>query len=244
MNRRLHIIACPSLRSDLLQLAAEVESQIAFRHLENGLHERPAHEMRQALQTAIDQTTDCDAVVVAYGLCSRSVVGVTARDIPVVVPRAHDCIGLMLGSTQRYLGEIASNPGTYFQSAGWLQAVRGGAQPRFTFGPNSNVTREKLAEQYGEEAADYLMEQFKGFTQHYERLAYIATPVADGPKWEAEARAIAAEQKWAFERLDADTGWMRRLLEGDWQESEFLVLEPGQTVVLTADERLIAAASQ
>lgn len=241
MSRRLHVIACPSLQPDLLLLAAEVESQIIFGHLENGLHERPAGELRHALQTAIDQTTDCDAVVVAYGLCSRGVVGVTARDVPVVIPRAHDCIGLMMGSTRRYLRQIEKYPGTYFQSAGWLKAVRGGSQPRFTFGPNSNVTREKLVAQYGEEAADYLIEQFAGFTKHYKRLAYIATPVADAQQWEAEARAIAAEQKWTFERLDGNTGWMRRLLDGDWREKEFLVLERGQSVVLTADERLIAA---
>jgi hypothetical protein len=243
MTRRLNVIACPSLQPDLQMLAAEVASRVAFHHLETGLHERPAHDLHVALQTAIDQTTECDAVAVAYGLCSRSVVGIKARDIPVVIPRAHDCIGLMLGSTKRYLGQTRKHPGTYFQSAGWLRAVHGGPQPQFTFGPNSNVTREKLVEKYGEEAADYLLIQFDALTRHYKRLAYIATPADDTHKWEAEARSLAAERNWSFARIEGDTGWMRRLLEGDWQESEFLVIHPGECVVLTSDERLIAAGS-
>lgn len=240
---RISVIACPSLQPDLQILAAKLKNQIGFHHLESGLHERPPHELNKALQTAIDQTTDYDAVAVAYGLCSRSIADLQARDIPVVIPRAHDCIGLMLGSAKRYLGQTRKNPGTYFQSAGWLKAVHGGPQPQFTFGPNSNVTREKLVEKYGEEAADFLLEEFANFTRHYDRLAYISTPADEGGKWEAEARGLAAERKWNFARLEGDTGWMKRMLEGDWQDDEFLVIKPGERVILTADERLIAAAA-
>lgn len=238
---RLRVLACPSLRADLTMLAAESKAMLSFHHLETGLHEYPADKLRAALQTVVDQTTDCDAILVCYGLCSRSVVGLRARDVPVVIPRAHDCIGILLGSSQRYLTELEDNPGTYFQSAGWMKAMRSGPQPQFTFGPSSNVTRENLTERYGAEAADYLMGEFAGFTRHYKRLAYIATPMGDAQKWEGEARDIAAARGWAFERLDGDTGWMQRMLDGDWQEHEFLVLQPGQHVVLAADERLIAA---
>ena len=68
-------------------------------------------------------------------------------------------------------------------------------QQNFTFGPNSNVTREQLVEKYGEENADYLLEQFNNFTRHYERLAYIATPVprsADGRKPRRKSHTNAA----------------------------------------------------
>jgi hypothetical protein len=37
-----------------------------------------------------------------YGLCNLALTSLRARAVPVVVPRAHDCITLYLGSRQRY----------------------------------------------------------------------------------------------------------------------------------------------
>lgn len=238
---RLVIIACPSLLPDLELLAAKADANISFHHLERSLHEHAGEPLRKALQNAIDQSTDCNAVIIAYGLCNRSVVGLQARTVPIVIPRAHDCIGILLGSSDRYLTEIADKPGTYFQSAGWLNAARDVRQPEFTFGPNSNVTRERLAERYGDDGADYLLEQFEGFTRHYNRLAYIAMPVDAAQGWEGEARDIAAKHHWKYDRLEGDPGWLNRLLTGVWNESECLLLQPGERVTLTADDRLIAA---
>ena len=148
MNRlRLTVIACSSLRPELEMLAAEAKTAVTFRHLEMGLHERSASALHDALQGEIDEAADCDAVAIGYGLCNRGIVGLTARRLPVVVPRAHDCIGMLLGGSQRYLAQLETQPGTYFESAGWLEHSQAGGdvrQPNFTFGPNSNVTRERL----------------------------------------------------------------------------------------------------
>ena len=161
--------------------------------------------------------------------------------MPVVLPRAHDCIAMLLGAS-RYLAQLADQPGTYFQSAGWLENAEAGVrQPEFTFGPNSNVTRERLVERYGEDNADYLLGQFHAFTRHYERLAYIATEAPASAGWEQTARETAAKRNWKFERLEGDLGCLRRLLDGEWGGDEFLTVRPGERVVLTHDERLIGA---
>ena len=243
MNRlRLTVIACSSLRPELEMLAADAKTAITFRHLEMGLHERSAAALRDALQGEIDKAADCDAVVIGYGLCNRGVVGLKARSLPVVIPRAHDCIGMLLGGSPRYLAQLETQPGTYFQSAGWLEHSRASVlQPTFTFGPNSNVTRAALIERYGEENADYLLEQFDGFTRRYERLAYIATQAPASARWEEAAKKNAADRNWKFERLPGDLGWLRRLLNAEWNAREFLTLQPGERVMLTFDESLIGA---
>ena len=96
-------------------------------------------------------------------------------------------------------------------------------------------------EKYGEENADYLLEQFQIFTQHYERLVFIDTPVPGAEKWEAAARAIAEKRDWKFERLPGDLGWLCRLLDADWNEREFLKLNPGERVTPRSDAQLIGA---
>ena len=239
---RLHVIACPSLQPELEMLAAESGNELTFRHLDMALHQRSAVALHDALQQAIDATGVADAVVIAYGLCNRGVVGLKARALPLVIPRAYDCIGMLLGSGQRYREQLATQPGTYFQSAGWLEHAQSDArQPDFTFGPNSNVTRERLVERYGEENAEYLLAEFESFTKHYERLAYIATPVPGAVHWQSEAEALAAKQAWSFERLEGDVGWLRRLLDGNWNDGEFLIVRPGERVALSNDESLLRA---
>jgi hypothetical protein len=151
---------------------------------------------------------------------------------------------MLLGSSRCYLAQLEAQPGTYFQSAGWLENSPANDEVRrqnFTFGPNTNVTRDQLVEKYDAENADYLREQFQNFTQHYERLAFIETPVPAGKKWEAAARDLAQQRGWQFEKLPGDLGWLRRLLDADWNEHEFLKLNPGERVGLRSDAQLIGA---
>jgi len=243
---RLQVIACPVFQRELECLAPQAKTEPAFRHLDMGLHEGTAEALRVALQSAIDGAGagQCDAVAIAYGVCNRGVVGLQARKVPVVIPRAHDCLGILLGSSRCYLAELEAQPGTYFQSAGWMENSPANGEIRrqdFAFGPNSNVTREQLVEKYGEENADFLMEEFNRFTHHYQRLAYITTPVPQAARWEAVAREIARRRGWKFEQLPGDLGWLRRLLDGDWNEEEFLVLKPGERAGLRSDAGLIGA---
>jgi hypothetical protein len=243
---RLHVIACPVFQRELELLAANARSSVTLRHLEMGLHEGAAENLRAALQNAIDAVpaSQCDVIAVGYGLCNRGVIGLQARATPVVIPRAHDCIGILLGGNGCYLAQLEAQPGTYFQSAGWLENSPTHDEIRrqnFTFGPDSNLTREKLVAKYGEENADYLLEQFQNFTQHYERLAFIDTPVPEAKKWEAAARELAQKRGWKFEKLPGDLGWLKRMLDADWNESEFLKLNPGERVGLRSDALLIGA---
>ena len=239
---KLRVVACPSLKPELEMLARVCGNQIVFRHPEMALHQRSAPALNAALQAAIDEAGDVDAVAIAYGLCNRGVVGLRARACKLVLPRAHDCIGMLLGSGRRYLDQLSARPGTYFQSAGWLEHAQPDTrQPDFTFGPTSNVSRERLVERYGEDNADYLLAEFERFTRHYDRLAYITTPVAEAAVWEKKAEALAKARGWAFERLEGDMGWLRRLLDAKWPEEEFLVVQPGERVALASDERLLRA---
>jgi hypothetical protein len=91
------------------------------------------------------------------------------------------------------------------------------------------------------ENAAYLLDQFASSNRNYHRLALISTPVPDRDKWEHAAGEIARKQGWTFDHLEGDLGWLGRLINGDWNEREFLTLKPGERVELSYGTRLIAA---
>jgi len=243
---RLQLISCRVFERELELLAASAKSELQIQFLEMGLHEKPGDFLRTALQEAVDAIPpgQSDAVLIGYGLCNRGLVGLKARDLPVVIPRAHDCLGILLGSTKRYLGELDKEAGTYFQSAGWIENLPADNTLRpLAAGSQSGISTSKaeLVERYGEENAEYLLKELGSLTRLYKRLAYIDTPVADGKKRERKALEIAREQGWHFEKLPGDLGWLQRLMDGEWNEAEFLVVKPGHHVVLRYDEGIIAA---
>ena len=244
--KRLQLIACRVFERELGTLVGAAQCEVTIRYLDIGLHEKPAAHMHEALQAAIDETPAdrFDAVGVAYGLCNRGLLGVQARSLPVAVPRAHDCIGLLLGGNAGYLAQLAAHPGSYFQSPGWVEhlpASRSVLAQSIPVGDGATMTEAELIARHGEENARYLLEKFAGATTAERRLVYIATPVPGTEHWEREAAAMAQSHGWGFDRLPGDLSWLRRLLNGDWREEEFLVLQPGECIGPSYDGRLIAA---
>ena len=55
------------------------------------------------------------------------------------------------------------------------------------------------------------------------------------------AQAEAARRGWTFERLAGDLVLIRKLLWGEWEAADFLVLQPGQQIRMTYAEDIISA---
>lgn len=52
----------------------------------------------------------------------------------------------------------------------------------------------------------------------------------------ARPTAQAEEKGWLYGEVAGDTGLIRRLLNGEWDERECLVLPPGEQIVASHDE--------
>jgi len=170
--------------------------------------------------------------------------GLTARDVPVVIPRAHDCITIFLGSRQRYAEEFKACPGTYWYALDYIQRAYNmgtvlslGAE----YSGDMDKVYDEYVQKYGQDNADYLMEVMGAWKQHYQRAVFIDMGVGDSRDVEAQAQDEATRRGWNYERMAGDSGLIRRLLNGDW-ENDFLVLRPGEQIAMTYGPEVVKAA--
>ncbi len=245
MPRRLALIACEILQRELCLCAARSPRVVDLVFLPKGLHDMGKTGMTARLQAAIDaiDATRYEAILLGYGLCNNGVEGLRAP-LPMVVPRAHDCITLLLGSKERYAAYFDANPGTYFKSPGWAERSSNEVVSEPGTIPSQlglSWNERDLAAKYGAENANYLMEQMAGWTKTYTKLAYIDTGVGDAAALQARTREEAARLGWAYEELAGDTALLRRLVDGAWDPKDFLVVPPGRTIKPTHQQTIVMA---
>ena len=236
---KLVVIACEILYREVSYCVARSRNAVDARFLKKGLHDVGRQQMSEGLREEIASIpkSEYEAVLLAYGLCSNGIVGLKAEEIPLVVPRAHDCITLLLGSKETYKNYFDKNPGTYFRSPGWIERNEAEIGPDGK--PKSvmtqlglNRTFEELVSKYGEDNAKYIAETLGdwGGTNSYNTLAYIDTGVSDLAHHEGQAREEAREKGWQYKPLQGDIGLLSRLVDGEWDADEFLVVRPGQKI--------------
>ena len=244
---RLLAITCEVLARSVYLCAARSPHVVDVRLNRRGLHDDPPN-LRTVLQAEIDGVAaPYDAIVLAYGLCGGATAGLQAGSIPLVVPRAHDCITLFLGSRDRYAAEFSGHPGTYWYVQDYLERSDDGS----AFGgvgavsdASARATYEEYVAKYGEDNAAYLMEVLGGWRSHYDRAAFVDLAVASpeaAASAEERARDDAERRGWAFDKLAGELILVRRLIDGEWAAEDFLVVRPGERLAMAYDERVIRA---
>ena len=239
---RIVALTCEVLSRPVYLSAARSPNVVDVRLEQRGLHDTPAR-LREILQAEIDRVgPPHEAVVLAYGLCGGALAGLTAGAVPLVVPRAHDCITLFLGDRGRYRAETAEHPGTYW----YVQDYQERGDPTGAFaglGASSDAaaraTHEEYVEKYGQENADYLMEVMGAWRAHYDRAAFIDLGVADSTGAREQAAAEAERRAWTFAPMDGSIVLIKRLIDGDWDGRDFLVLQPGERMAMSYDDDVV-----
>lgn len=243
---RLHAIACDVMARPVYLCAARSPHVVDVTLFRRGLHADP-RDLRTRLQAAIDAVpAGADAVVLGYGLCGGATAGIAARAVPVVLPRAHDCITLFLGARDRYEAETRDREPTYWYVADQLERTDGSRPGAAGTGAGGDTdegldaVRADYVAKYGEDNAEYLMEVMGAWRAHYRRGAFIAMGVgAEGPA-ATLARDQAERRGWAFETVAGSLVLLRRLLDGDWNE-DVLVLRPGERLAMSYDDGVVKA---
>ncbi len=245
---RLKVIACKVLERELSLLLARHENFIDVTYLRQGLHNEP-QKLQETLQAEIDRidSGDClytcdtkdmcgdfDAILLGYGLCSNGIVGLSSKKYKLIVPKAHDCITLFLGSKEKYKEYFDSmDGGIYWYTPGWIENTIMPSQQRY------DVIYKHYEELYGEDNAEYLMEMEQGWLKEYKVCTYVNWKELPFPRHIDYTRQCSDYLGWKFDILEGDISLMQRFVDGNWNEEDFAIIQPGQKVEPSFDENVI-----
>jgi hypothetical protein len=242
---RLKLISCEIFYREMCTAVARSPHLVDVEFLPKGLHDIGSAKMSARLQEAVDavDAKSYEAILLGYALCGTGLVGLTARTIPLVLPRAHDCITLFLGSKERYLEYFQNTPGVYFKTSGWIE--RGETSGRLTqlsFGKSGEAfTYSNLVEKYGEENAQYLYDTLCDHTKNYRHLTFLRMGFEADGSFEARAREHAARKNLQYHEEEGSLRLIRALINGPWSDEEFLTVPPGHRVRVDYSAGLITA---
>lgn len=238
---RLKLISCEVLYREMCFAIARSPHQVDVEFLPKGLHDLGSEPMHRRLQECVDRVDaqQCDAVLMGYALCGNGLVGLCARTLPIVIPRAHDCIALLMGNRHKYQAYFDANPGVYFRSTGWLE--RGGNLEQ-VFRDRTGVghSLEELISHYGEDNGRYLYEQLTSYKRTYRQLAFIETGLEPDGSFEQRAREEALRKGWKFDKVSGSLTLFEQLISGNWADEDFQIVKPGWRVAPRYDESILS----
>ena len=232
----LKLIACNVFMREACACIARTPHRIDVEFTELGEHIHSA-TLRQTLQAKIDAAAQnpkrYDAILLLFGICGNATVGLTARGTRLVVPRAHDCCTILLGSREKFREHFEACPSMPFSSAGYVE--RGDYYMRTGEGTMDLQYGNAYAayvEQYGEENAKYIWESMhpdRGGDEN-RKAVFIDLPETAHLGYAAEFKAKAEAEGKEYVRLEGSMELIRRFLAGDWDPADFLTVEPGRQI--------------
>ncbi|MEX0326857.1 MAG: DUF1638 domain-containing protein [Puniceicoccaceae bacterium] len=220
------ILSCDVFQEELFNYLESPQELGAMALLEMGLHDQP-DVLRQEVQKTIDRLEampNIETILLLYGVCGNGLIGIQAKRCQLVIPRAHDCISILLGSPDKHQAVLKENPGTYFYSPGW---VRGRRVP----GPDRDAhLLEFYSEKYpdDEEMVEDLIEADHETYEHHNCAAYV--DLTENAGAESYCKDCAASLGWQYRRLQGDASLLKDFLSGNWDDARFLVAGPGQPI--------------
>lgn len=236
---RLKVIACEVLRRYLYKYLHETPYPADVTFIEMRKHVEP-DDLRKTIQEEIDKVDESryDVILLAFGLCGNSTVGVHANDVPIVIPRAHDCCTFFMGSKDAYNAEFADKASAEWCADGYYEgcfSIYAGdisnSENNSASGLGYGMTYEQYAEEYGEENAQFLFEMLGGANNKSDdELIYISTPETQHLSYRAEVLKKAAEDGKKVREIAGNTDVIRKFCFGEWEADEFLIVKPGEKI--------------
>lgn len=237
LTPRVALIACRVLEQEIAAFTESATHIVRREFFPIGLHDQPTVLRTQLAEAIARAEADpaVETVVLVYGLCGLALVDLAPRRCPVVVPRAHDCVTLFLGSKERYAACMRADPGLYWYSPGWSRDKR-------VPGPDREAQlRTAYTEKFDAEGAEILLEMERGTFARRTGAGYTDLGLPGDDQHHDYAARCAKYLGWTLTPHPGDPSLLRDLLHGPWDDARFLVVPPGRRIAFSADDAVVKA---
>lgn len=209
-------LACETITDEVKLAARETNSTIPICWIESGLHNYPIN-LKQSIQSEIDRIDNVDAILLLFGYCGNSLLGLVPQKCRLVIPRVDDCVSLLLGGNaqRNTLNEQAMS---YFLTRGWLSH-------------ENNLWSEYnyCLQKYGPERTRRI---YHVMLHNYKRLNVIKTGAYSLDELLPLTDRIARELGLDHAVVEGSLDLLCLALKGEWNNRHFVIIEPGQEVTL------------
>jgi len=210
---KVKLIGCEATMNEVHWLGVSEETDCEF--LDFDMHGNPS-KLHTKLQEMIDLSQNYDLIILTFNRCSNVLVNLVSPKVPLIFPKTHDCIGLLLGSNERHVKFSKENPAVYYFSQGWLD-----------YGRTPYAEYLEYVEKYGEESAKSLIDTLYG---HYKKALLIITPgMKDIDYYREKMKEIAGFFSWETDEIQGNIELLASLIKGK-EHPDLIQISPGVRV--------------
>jgi len=224
-GKKVYVIACKVLRPDIQDAAKKAGLDVDFEFLPFGLHNTPA-ELTREVQKQIDAASASgkyEKIILGYGICGKGTVNIQSRQIPLVIPQAHDCITLFLGSAAEYKEQFGKCPGTYYFTKGWFDE-----NPNYEVSLRIGLNIETPGKTYTPDELQIMEEFLAGWQKNYSRAVFVRSSENDEDEcYRKITKDIAQGYGWKYEEFIGSTELMEKVLTAEKSSDEVLMVPSG-----------------
>ncbi len=210
------IVACNTLADEVNLALKSTGTTHPVYWIDSKLHIRP-EQLKEQIQAAIDRISNVTTIILAFGFCGNGLAGIRSETARLILPRADDCISLLLGS-QELRNLLSKEAPRYFFTRGWIESEH-----------NLAGELEYCVRKFGYKRGLRIM---RIMLKHYRRLTLIDTRAYDIALYKTRIDRLAEELGLESEVVKGSQRFFEKLLLGPWDE-EFIVAGPGEPISFT-----------
>jgi len=207
------VIACDTLRDeiDLVYNSLKVNYPIVW--VDSGLHNFP-EKLNKAIQDEINKVENVENIILMFGTCGNSIVGLSSEDTRIIFPAVEDCISMFLGgdNEKRNLEKEAT---AYYFTRGYLEN-------------DANIWSEYMysVNKYGrEKSKEISLRMF----QNYQKVRVLDTGAFDPDEVIEKTEEIANEFELKHELVKGTLDIIYRAFNKEWDKG-FVIKEAGEKI--------------
>jgi len=237
---RLRLIGCEVFSRLAYKAAAASDNTVDMIFTKMQSHTKPG-QLKAEIQSIIDSTPEgYDAILLGYGLCGNGTAGLKARTLPLVIPRAHDCCTIFLGSREAFQEHFGQTPSAQWYTACYYERLGNWYpdNPLDMLMPGLGMSYRELVDKYGEDNAQYVLESLKSESS-IDFLTYIELPGFDNRSSREGFKKHAAREGKKTRFIKGSTRLIDDLVNGRWNVDEFLTVPPGMEIKPVYDQEHI-----